>query len=91
MRSSFLRVEVTDRMGQRLTEIKVNLFRIITGPSHHDFSLGKSRVGGRLIFCLKISEMVELRVDVTSASAIFKREYPGDRFHFVIESHVRWA
>lgn len=50
--------------GQKVAFVRINLFLITTGPSQQDFALqfASGRVG-RISFDLKISQIIELRVE----------------------------
>jgi hypothetical protein len=66
-------------------EIKINLYRILVGPFHHDFGIGqKGRSYGRIIFDIKISEIISVELRALQASVIFNLEHPGDKFNFIL-------
>lgn len=43
--------------------MKVNLYKIATGPYHHDFAILGPKSDVRLQFDLKISQYVEIKID----------------------------
>lgn len=46
-----------------MNELRVNLYRIATGPFHQDFDILGVRPDVRLQFDLKISQYVEIKVE----------------------------
>jgi len=59
----FLTIEVFDEINKKVNELRVNLFRIATGPFHQDFDILGVRPDVRLQFDLKISQYVEIKVE----------------------------
>lgn len=60
LRTNFLKIHAFDDHGKEIANLKINLYYIVSGPYHHDFSVGKK--DARLIFDLKISEVVEVEI-----------------------------
>lgn len=57
LRAKFLTIVIKDQDDKVYSSIKVNLYRIIVGPYHHNFKIGKDKNGfGRLVFDLKIAQ-----------------------------------
>lgn len=55
------------------------------GPFHHDFGIGqKGKAYGRIIFDMKISEIIFVELQALQASVIFNLEHPGDKFNFIL-------
>lgn len=64
-RSKFLKVTVLTGQNKKLHELKINLYRIMIGPSHHDFNIGqKDKSYGRLIFDIRIAEIILVKLNI---------------------------
>ena len=57
----------------------------MTGPFHHDFQIGtKEKTYGRLIFDLRIEQMVNFHIESVRSAIEFSKEYPGEKFNFIL-------
>lgn len=72
LRKKFVVISVFQAVGTevKVAELKLNLFLIATGPYHQDFPIRyTNKAEGRVSLDVRISEVVDLRIESLHASA----------------------
>jgi hypothetical protein len=78
LRKQFLEVSILRGDGEVVASIKINLFLIATGPFHQDFALSfPSQRTGRISFDLKISQIIDLRIESLESEILLNKKHPG--------------
>ena len=74
----------------KMSEIRLNLFRIASGPAHLTFPMAlTSKVEPRLSMDVHFSELVNVLVDVVSAEVDLDKHRPEEDFNFTFRTIVR--
>lgn len=79
LRKSYLEVSLMNQNKEVVGVIKLNLFLIVTGPFHQDFAIQfKNEKYGRISFDLKISQIIELKIQSLLAEIYLIKKHPGE-------------
>jgi hypothetical protein len=65
------------------------LFLIATGPYHQDFPIRyTNKVEGRISIDVRISEVVDIKMETRSAAVTLLEDRPGETFKYTLKSIV---
>ena len=71
-------MSILNEKNEQVSTVKINLFLITTGPYHQDFALHfRNNKIGRISFDLKISQIIDLRIESEVVELFLSKKHPG--------------
>lgn len=88
LRKSFLRIEF-ESDEKVVGEISINMYYISTGPYHQDYAVKlKKGDNTRVSFDMKVSQVIEIRLDSILTEVNLAIKHPGEKFNYSIKTIV---